>query len=82
MPQGVGQRLLRQPVDRRVDLEREFVQVIWHLHVYEAAGPVRGGRATPSRRAGLGGVLGRGSVASTRTIVRVSRQGGRMLPLR
>ena len=33
MPQGVRQRLLRQPVDRRVDLEREFVQVTRHLHV-------------------------------------------------
>ena len=33
MPQGVRQRLLRQPVDRRVDLERKFVQVTRHLHV-------------------------------------------------
>ena len=54
VPKGVGQRLLRQPVDRRVDLERQCVQVT-PAAPRRRPGPGRGGRATPGRRRRAGG---------------------------
>ena len=62
VPQGVGQRLLSQPVDRRVELERKSGQVTCQLHVDDRD------RVTARERhqvgdARLGGVLRSRSVA-------------------